>query len=257
MKKRIRLLLAMVLVLMAVIIISYDEFKEKEDVLLNASYVARNMAGFEGTRGIIESASYYGKEYLEDEEKITLLKDVANALGMTGEFSVSSKREKSRETVALTKSGIYSETTLSVVTLEEKDAFGRYSFAQYITCKISIDNSPESVCHYTEILRDYLIENGLNANVTSTLVSYFNDEFDIKKISALTDEMLESMNAKVVAENRTKELFSVYAYSENVEDGGTINLGSAKANINIAANYNEGLKQTRIYLATPIIDIEY
>ena len=49
----------------------------------------------------------------------------------------------------------------------------------------------------------------------------------------------------------------MYAYSGNIAKEDTINLGSAKANINIAANYNEGLKQTRIYLASPILDIEY
>lgn len=257
MKKRMRLLFVAVLTLMAVIIISYDEFVEKEDVLLSASYVVGNTAGFEGTRGIIESASYYGNEYLEDEEKIKILKDVAKALGITGESMISSERENNRETVRLSKAGLHSETILGVVTLEEKDAFGRYSFAQYITCKICIDNSPESVSHYAAVLKSYLKETGLSADVTSTIISYFNDELDIKKISALADSMLESMNAKVVAENRTKELFSVYAYSGNIAKEDTIDLGSAKANINIAANYNEGLKQTRIYLATPILDIEY
>ncbi len=257
MKKRMRLLFAALLAFMAVIIISYDEFKEREDVLLSATYVVRDMEGFEGTKGIIESASYYGNEYLEDEEKLKILKDVAKILGITGEFMISSERENNRETVRLSKAGIHSETILGVVTLEEKDAFGRYSFAQYITCKICIDNSPESVCHYAEVLKSYLKETGLSADVTSTLISYFNDELDVKKISALADAMLGSMDAEVVVENRTKELFSVYAYSENVAKEDTIDLGSAKANINIAANYNEGLKQTRIYLATPILDIEY
>ena len=257
MKKGTRLLFTAVLALVAVIVISYDEFKEKEDILLSASYVVGNTAGFEGTRGIIESASYYGSEYLEDEEKIKLLKDVAKALGISGEFMISSEREHNRETVRLSKEGLHSETVFSIITLEEKDAFGRYSFAQYITCKICIDNSPESVSHYADVLKSYLKENGLSADVTSTLISYFNDELDIKKISALADAMLESMNAKVVAENRTKELFSVYAYSGNIANEDTIDLGSAKTNINIAANYNEGLKQTRIYFATPILDIEY
>lgn len=257
MKKGMKLLLAAMLVLTAVIIISYDEFNEKEDALMLAAYAVRSTEGFEGSAGIIESASYYGKEYLEDEEKLKLLKDMAKALGITGEFMVSSERENNKEIMRLSKTGLNSETILGIVTLEDKDTFGRYSFAQYITCKICIDNSPESVCHYAEILRGYLKENELNANVTSTLISYFDDEFDTKKISSLTDKILKSMNAEVVAENRTKELFSVYAYSKNIAGEDTIELGSVKANINIAANYNEKLNQTRIYFATPILNIEY
>lgn len=257
MKKGMKLLLAAMPVLMSVIIISYDEFNNKEDALMLVSYATSNTEGFEGSAGIIESASYYGKEYLEDEEKLKLLKDMAKALGITDEFTVYSERESNREIVRLSKAGLYSETILSVVTLEDRDSLGRYSFAQYITCKICIDNSPESVCHYAEILRGYLKEKELSANVTSTLISYFDDEFDTEKISALTDKILKSMDAEIVAENRTKELFSVYAYSQNITEADTIELGSIKANINIAANYNENLKQTRIYFATPILNIEY
>ena len=257
MKKRAKFLYSVLLVFVAVIIISYDEIKEKEDTLLSASYVVSNIEEFEGTRGIIESASYYGNEYLEDDKKVNILKGMAEALGITGELTVSSVRNKNRETVTLSKMGEYSETVLNIVTLEEQDSFGKYSFAQYITCKIYIDNSPESVCYYTEVLKNYLKGRGLSDEVTSTLISYFDEELDVKKLSNLTNKLLECIDAKVVAENRTKELFSVYAYSENIEEEDTINLGGMKANINIAANYNEALNQTRIYLAIPIIEIEY
>lgn len=255
MKKSIKMII--VFALIAVLIISFDEFKEKEDTILVASKVVRDKEGFVGSLGIIESASYYGDRYLEDSEKAKILKDMAEALGITVGLESSSKREKNREMFTLFKKGVGSETTLCIVTLEEKDEFGRYSFAQYITCKICIDNSPESVCHYVEALKGYLRENGLATDVTTTLISNFADKFDVKEISALTDKLLACMNAKVVAENRTKDLFSVYAYSKNIEEEKTISLGNAKANINIAANYNEGLKQTRIYLATPILNIEY
>ena len=255
MKKNIKMII--VFALMAVLIISFDEFKEKEDVILAASKVVKDTECFAGSTGIIESASYYGNKYLEDEKKIKILKELAERLGITNELNQSLRREKGRETLSLSKKGADSETVLSVVTLEEKDEFGRYSFIQYITCKITINNSPESVCHYEKILKNYLKEKELAEDVTVTLISFFDKELAGEEISAITDRVLKSMNAKVVVENRTKELFSVYAYSGNIAKEDTINLGSAKANINIAANYNEGLKQTRIYLASPILDIEY
>jgi len=254
-KKNIKMII--VFAIIAVLIISIDEFKESKDVILAASQVVEDAEGFVGSSGIIESASYYGNEYLEDEKKIKILKGLAKQLGITDDFKQSSKREKGRETLSLSKKSADAETVLSVVTLEEKDEFGRYSFVQYITCKIAINNSPESVCHYEKILKNYLKENGLAEDVTVTLISFFDNELEGEEISAITDRLLESMDAKVVVENRTKELFSVYAYSKNIRDEETINLGVSKTNINIAANYNEGLKQTRIYLATPVLDIEY
>lgn len=255
MGKNIKIII--VFAFMAVLIISFDEFREKEDVILAASKVVKDTEGFAGSTGIIESASYYGNKYLEDEKKIKILKELAEQLGITDDLKQSSRREKGRETFSLSKKGTDSETVLSIVTLEEKDEFGRYSFIQYITCKIAINNSPESVCHYEEILKNYLKENELADDVTVTLISFFDNELTREEISAITDRVLKSMDAKVVVENRTKELFSVYAYYDNIEDEETINLGASKTNINIAANYNEGLKQTRIYLATPVLDIEY
>lgn len=255
MEKNIKMII--VFVLIAVLIISFDEYKEKEDVVLAASKVVKDTEGFAGSSGIIESASYYGNEYLEDEKKKKILKDLAESLGITSELKQSSKREKERETFSLSKKGTETETVLSIVTLEEKDEFGRYSFVQYITCKITIHNSPESVCHYEKILKNYLKENELAEDVTVTLISFFDNELEGEEISAITDRVLKSMNAKVVVENRTKELFSVYAYSTNIRDEETINLGLSKTNINIAANYNEKEKQTRFYLATPVLDIEY
>ncbi len=255
MGKNIKMII--VFVLIAVIIISFGEFKDKEDVILSAAEVIRETEGFLGSTGIIESASYLGNAYMEDEKKIKVLNELAEQLGITDDLKKSSKREKGREIFSLSKKGTNAETVLSVVTLEEKDEYGRYSFVQYITCKIAIDNSPESVCHYEKILKEFLKTNELAEDVTVTLISSFNLNLAGEEISAITDRLLECMDAKVVAENRTKELFSVYAYSEKIQDGGTVNLGETRTNINIAANYNEGLRQTRIYLATPVLDIEY
>ena len=255
MKKNIKMII--VFAFAAVLILSFDVFGNEEDVIMAASRVVEAADGFVGSSGIIESASYYGNEYLEDEKKVKILKELARQLGITDDLEQSSKRETGRETLSLSKKSAGAETVLSVVTLEEKDEFGHYSFVQYITCKIAINNSPESVCHYEKILRNYLKENELAEDVTVTFISFFDNELEGEEISAITDSLLESMNAKVVVENRTKELFSVYAYSKNIRDDETINLGVSKTNINIAANYNEGLKQTRIYIATPVLDIEY
>lgn len=157
----------------------------------------------------------------------------------------------------LSKKGANSGTTLSIVTIEEKDYLGAYSFAQYITCKISIDDSPESVCYYTNILKGYLNKIGVADNVTTTLIGCFSGELDAKGYSSLTDTILDSMEASVVAESRAKELFSVYAYTDSVTVDTSIGMGSIKTNVNIAINYNESLDQTRLYLATPILNIEY
>ena len=84
---------------------------------------------------------------------------------------------------------------------------------------------------------------------------FYDGEFDEDKCNKLTDEILEDLGAEVVVENRAKELFSVYAYAANMTRG--IAIGNDEINLNIAINYNEATKQTRVYLAAPIVDMEY
>lgn len=257
------------------IAVIYLNRQKSRNAFLAASYIVSGEENFIETEGIISSASYYGNRYLEDDEKIVLLEDMARTFGINEGLEHSEKRENGRETMTLSKKGVRSNVSFNIVTLEDgykeaeyngdnDDAGGNYdrdnnySCAQYITCEIKITDSPESVFHYAGVLRDYLKQNGLSDDVTVTLINYFDGELDIEKSSELTDAVLKSMGAEIIAENRTKELFSVYAYAESASPSDSeIVLGNDKVNVNIAVNYDETSNRTRVYIAAPLLNIEY
>lgn len=253
MKKNLKWFILGIAILLLVIII-YASRDDDEVVLADAMKIITGQDSYVSTSGEVNALAYYGNMFMTNREKKELLVRFAKNIGIREEFEFGASWDAGRDTVYLYKEGAFSEIKLSVTTIEA-DEDGKKTYAQYILCNLSIKDSPESVCHYAGVITDEFDRLGLDEEVTATLVSCYDGEFDEDKCNNLTDEILKDLGAKVIVENRSKELFSVYAYAAGMAEG--IVVGSDEINLNIAINYNEATKQTRVYLAAPIIEKEY
>ena len=254
MKNNIKWWIIGVAILLIGIIIIYVARDDEEVVLADAMKIITGQDSYVSTSGEVEALAYYGSMYMTNREKKELLIKIAKGIGIREGFEFDTSWDSGKDTIYLYKKGTFAETKLSVTTIESKKD-GNTTYAQYILCQVDIDDSPESVCYYADVISNELRGLGLTEEVTATLVSYYEGEFDIDECSRLTDEILKGLGAKIVVENRTKELFSVYAYAKGMTEG--IKIGNDEINLNIAINYNEATKQTRVYLAAPIIEMEY
>ncbi len=251
-------------------IIIYAALKDDEEVVLVSA--VKVMTGWDScvsVVGEISATAYYGDMYLDNREKKELLISLAKDIGIREEFEFGASWENGRDMVYLCKKGASSEFKLSMNTIETAAATAvsasavaghtEKTYAQYIVCRLNITDSPESVCHYAELITDEIEKRGLYCDLTLTFISSYDGEFGSEERNVLTDDILKSLGAKVVAENRSEELFSVYAHTAaaaaDMAEG--IVIGNDKINVNIAINYNEAKGQTRVYLATPIIKMEY
>lgn len=240
-----------------VIIILADEIKNKDKVLSEAMNIISNAEAYIETEGMVETVTYYGNGYLDDDEKIALLEAMAQALGVTEGLMTLSSKDGNREIFKLSKQTTMLKTDFGLITIEEMGKEGMSRFSQYITCEIYIKNSPESVCYYADVLKKYLRSIELIDNVTITFVSSFDGDLELEKGCELTEKFLKVLDAEVVEENKTEEIFSVHAYAKGIIPESEILLGNEKININIAMNYNEQSDRTRIYIATPLLRVEY
>ena len=73
---------------------------------------------------------------------------------------------------------------------------------------------------------------------------------DIVERNKLADELLSELSAKVVAENRDADMFTIYGYSQGIKD--YLEIGGNRINVNIAMNYDEINNTTNIFLSSPI-----
>ena len=251
-KNLIWVIIGIAILMLIIMIFAWQD--DEEVVLADAMKVISTQNSYISTSGEVNAHAYYGSTFMTNREKKDLLIRFAKNIGIREEFEFGASWEAGRDTVYLYKEGAFSELKLSVSTIEA-DENGKKTYAQYVLCNLSIKDSPESVCHYAGVITEEFERLGLDVEVTATLVSCYDGEFDEDKCNKLTDEILEDLGAEVVVENRAKELFSVYAYAANMTRG--IAIGNDEINLNIAINYNEATKQTRVYLAAPIVDMEY
>ena len=71
---------------------------------------------------------------------------------------------------------------------------------------------------------------------------------------AITMELLEKLEAKIVAEHR-EDSYVVYAYTPLIEEYKTV--GKDKINLTIAIIYNEEENVTEVLLATPLLNQDF
>ena len=73
--------------------------------------------------------------------------------------------------------------------------------------------------------------------------------------ACIANALLEKFDATIVSENRGSDIFTIYAYSDLIEDS-VISAGK-KININISEEYDEVSNVTVIYFSTPLNNLDY
>lgn len=103
----------------------------------------------------------------------------------------------------------------------------------------------------SNILRSYKINPKVNSCITGSL----SGKYENSQIDELCDEILKSAEAEKVYSTKDRNLMSVSAYSHIL--GSSLSISGKKMNLNLAVRYNSLENKTYIWLATPVITIEY
>ncbi|AIS51364.1 hypothetical protein TKV_c01590 [Thermoanaerobacter kivui] len=114
---------------------------------------------------------------------------------------------------------------------------------------------------YDDVLKEKsLINNSfkmlkLKTKMAVCFVGIFNGKLNKEKNSSIVKLVLNELNAQKVEGMEDENVTSVSAYSDKIKE--YIKLGSEKINLNVAIRYSSFDDKTYIWVATPIIAIEY
>ncbi|KPI56349.1 hypothetical protein KW94_00780 [Clostridioides difficile] len=105
------------------------------------------------------------------------------------------------------------------------------------------------------------VENVLNkyssqVDVSACIVGEYTKRLQNNKYDDILQKILYNMNAKQIDKVKDVNFLSVTAYSKVLNDDDLEYLGE-KINLNIGIRYNEDEGKTLIYIATPIIKLDY
>ena len=229
--------------------------KEKKE---GADYVTAFAGGdFMETVGSVTAYANLGREYLSQEEKEKIIKNIASGIGIDGEINIEIDRvwneeEQAVSTMIFDRKAKSAETEISIVTVEEKAMDNEIGQEHYLMMKISINDSIVSAVYYEKMVRKIFEDMDMSADVTLSLKgckkgSLSNDEKNI-----ICRDMVKGLDGEILIGSRSENLYIVYGYTEKIPD--YVMNGKYKTNINIAITYDEDRDLTWIYLATPVIE---
>ena len=195
----------------------------------------------------IEGYGKFGVCYLTQEEKERLVENIASALGITSSYGLATVCEDEVNTTVLSKESVNGSVTIKAITQEPQ--------AQYVYVNITVYNNIDCAVSYRELVEGMFDAMGIQGNVNMNLVGSIEGALNSTEKNELADGLLDRLGAKVVAENRDSDIFTIYAYSKGA--GSYITIGGNKINMNIAIGYDEEQGRTKVYLASPINSLDY
>ena len=237
----------------------------------------------------IEGYGKFGICYLTQEEKERLVENIASALGITSSYGLATVCEDEVNTTVLSKESVNGSVTIKAITQEQQHTentaepavtepqvtenadspavtepqvtgntngpAGTQPQAQYVYVNITVYNNIDCAVSYRELVEGMFDAMGIQGNVNMNLVGSLEGALNSTEKNELVDGLLDRLGAKVVAENRDSDIFTIYAYSKGA--GSYITIGGNKINMNIAIGYDEEQDRTKVYLASPINSLDY
>lgn len=227
------------------LIVNYEEAKEPDIItaFTNDMYLS--------TLSTVKATGFYGNLYMSVEDKENLAKTVAGGLGIDDVYDISTENNKT--TLSKYVDGV--RTSINVITVENHVEKAVLTQKQYVTIEMEFDNSLESAVYYRDKVEKLFEDMDIGADITLSLRGDIEGELSNSEKNSIADHILENVGGDVVTENRGADMYTIYAYTDNIND--YVVYGTTKTNINIVIEYNDVRGVTEVYMATPIMNEDY
>lgn len=193
---------------------------------------------------------YYTKK---DQEGI--LRKIAEELGITGELEVEQESEPGRNVLSLSRKARKAQTILKIVSIENEPQENIIETVQYLFADIQLYDKLECAVLYKDNLERIIKQYDEEATVNVEFYGELPGRLQEKEKESLINQLLESISAKVREEHTSDDVYTVYAYTELVDEYEKIK--GKTVNVSIAVTYDETNERTCLYLATPLLKGDY
>lgn len=206
----------------------------------------------------LDSFFYYGDVYLSKNDREGLLNAIVGRLGISNKYKYTDKKTK-QGCISTLEYGYRGGKLIVELNTVEKQIDSKVStLSHYLTVKMTFDNSPETAWYYRDELRKILGELPYIEKipeVTLSLEGKIRGKVDDESRMIMTENLFNQLGAREVFGREESENNSIYGYTDGIDEFKKI--GSEKVNVNIAFAYDETNNITTLYLATPVITIDY
>ena len=175
--------------------------------------------------------------------------DIINDLGLEESDIKWEEKWNSQEKQIYIESKIQ-EKSISIIGIKKN------SSESYIIIDILENKVYKNIVDIYTIIEKSLYKYSNTVDITTCISGEFYKKLQFDKYNDILEKILYNMNAEEIDRVENNNMVSVTAYSEFLDENYLEYLGS-KINLNIVIRYSEDEDKTLIYIATPIIKLDY
>ncbi|TAH67736.1 MAG: hypothetical protein EWM47_08850 [Anaerolineaceae bacterium] len=200
----------------------------------------------------LEIVAQHHSEFLSETDKKAILQHIANAIELNIDSDIDINRVGEKTEYSYHKRAKKAETSLKIVSIQEDNDLA-IKMKHYIVVRLNIKESIKSIEKYRKLIEGSLDELGIANRQVNVLYEGIVDGFMSKKEKEdMASLLVKELQGEVAFDYQQGESYTVYAYTGLIKE--YIETVGCKINIQIAMTYDEQSENTRIYLATPIIN---
>lgn len=221
----------------------------QEDLKITEAFVKTNTGEMKSS---IEIAAEYRTGLLSDEDKKTLICDLAAKIGLTIDKEISVWEEGTRSEYYFYKQAKKASSEIKVISVEQEEN-NVIQMKHYIIVRLTIQEGIQSIDEYKDVLEETF--NKLEVKDMQLTLKYEGNRdgnLTSEQKHEVAQLLVDELQGEIALEYDEGDLYTVYAYTGMLKE--YITSLDNKINVQIAISYNEITNKTRIALATPILN---
>lgn len=195
------------------------------------------------------------EEYLTGQEQQELLEQIAKEIGITNDIHFKEEHHGNTRSVILDKQSEEAAVQMKIMTHESEEENGALQTLQYFSMNLTLKQYVTEIVLLKEDIEKILAQYPFQCSYGMEFQANFNGELSMSEKNRLSAWLLKQIKADIVNENKTEELYTIYAYTDYIRDYEI--LDSKAVNVNLAFSYDEEQDCTYFYMATPYLLQEY
>ncbi len=229
-----------------------NEIFTKDDIVIDAF----NSTQSDVLESSIDVWGDLGNLFISESEKETIIKNIAKSLGLDDKYTLETTFAGENMETTLTKRSKNATTIIKIVTIYPEDNKKLGIFEQHILVNLTLNGNSDSVIIYKKLIESQL--KSLNLKEQEIILNFsgnYDGKLTIEEKELIFNKLLKILQAQVVIDDKTEELYTVYAYTGLINDYVTSN--NKRINVHMVLAYDEKKDKTVLYLSTPIINSDY
>lgn len=194
-------------------------------------------------------------DYLTADEQQKLLEKIANGIGITQNYEILKENNSRSRTVKLEKNSDCADVEMKIMTYEDEVEDNVIQTRQYVEIELNMYKHTEEILVLKKEIEKVMKDTPFDCDVGLEFEAEFNRELSIAEKNRLSKQFLDNISANLVSEEKSEEIYTIYAYTELISDYEAVD-GNA-VNVNLVFSYDEDENITSFYMATPYLLGEY